>query len=106
MITREELVRLARTAVTGVHRPGDCENPASYDPPEWAIEAMAAAWKAGGIERAREFTDLVMLVAAIESIPFLEVTDDEIHVHNFQRSGMMITGAMFVQTMRDWMARR
>lgn len=68
--TREDLVKIARTAAGGINRPPDhceatyetqwgttetitveCEhtvrNPASYDPPEWVLEAMQRAYAAG-----------------------------------------------------------
>lgn len=46
-ITREDMVRLARAAAGGIHRPVDCECPASYDPPEWVLEAMQLAFRVG-----------------------------------------------------------
>lgn len=51
---REDLVRIARTAVAGIHRPADLENPVTYDPDEWVLEALAAAWKAGAAEARTE----------------------------------------------------
>lgn len=68
--TREDLVKIAREAVGGLHRPAElceatgthpwgesftmqvaCEhsvrNPASYDPPEWVLEAMQRAYERG-----------------------------------------------------------
>ena len=70
MITREQLVRIARDAAGGLNRPPnhcegsyttpwgttetvtiECEhtvrNPASYDPPEWILDAMRRAYLAG-----------------------------------------------------------
>jgi hypothetical protein len=46
-VTREDLVKLAREAVAGVHRPSYCENPASFDPHEWVLEAMERAYRRG-----------------------------------------------------------
>ncbi len=46
-MTREELIKIARRAVEGVHRPADCENPVSYDPPEWVVEALSNAYRRG-----------------------------------------------------------
>jgi selenocysteine lyase/cysteine desulfurase len=43
--TREDLVTLAREATAGVHRPSYCENPASFDPHEWVLEAMQRAYE-------------------------------------------------------------
>jgi hypothetical protein len=68
--TREDLVRIAREAAGGINRPAahcegtyvapwgatetvtvECEhtirNPASYDPPEWVIDALRAAYERG-----------------------------------------------------------
>lgn len=66
-ITREELVRIARTAVSGSNRPSaPCEgikcrhnmecalnvtNPAAFDPPEWVIEAMDRTYRRGYHDR-------------------------------------------------------
>lgn len=67
---REEFVKMAREAVAGFNRPSvmceatftepfgatrtlriECErsvrNPASYDPPEWVLDAMRLAYKRG-----------------------------------------------------------
>lgn len=44
---REDLIRLAREAVGGVHRPSYCDNPASFDPHEWVLEAMQRAYNRG-----------------------------------------------------------
>lgn len=78
-VTREDLVKLAREAAGGIHRPpADCEgtystpwgttetvtiacehtirDPASYDPPEWVLEAMERAYKRG----ARDATAVAM----------------------------------------------
>lgn len=70
-VTREQLVKLARECAGGIHRPTlECDasyeddrggihivtvecsrcgirNSASYDPPEWVLEAMAKAFTAG-----------------------------------------------------------
>lgn len=63
-MTREELVKIARECVGGVHRPEDeCSfvsetgaehecphgvgNPATYDVPEWVLEAMRRAYERG-----------------------------------------------------------
>jgi len=58
-MNREDYIKLARCAVAGVHRPEDecsttdrdcpaaVRNPASFDPPEWVIEAMQAAYNRG-----------------------------------------------------------
>lgn len=75
-MTREDLIRLARLAVAGIHRPDDCANPVAYDPPEWVLEALGAAWRAGAAEARREVVDWV-------------------------ESG--IGGPEFLQKVRDWM---
>ena len=63
-MTREDLVKLAREIVGGIHRPEDeCStegidrcghlcplavtNPAAFDPPEWVLEAMKRAYERG-----------------------------------------------------------
>lgn len=51
--TREDLVKLAREAAEGFHRPSYCENPASFDPHEWVLEAMQAAYKRGASDVGR-----------------------------------------------------
>lgn len=99
-MTREDLVRIARTAVAGIHRPADLENPVTYDPDEWVLEALAAAWKAGAAERAKDFVELIELVAYIESMPCFEVSSDEISLHYERIDG--VTGARFVQAVRDF----
>jgi hypothetical protein len=48
MITREQLVKIAREAAGGISRPSYCANPAAFDPHEWVIEAMQRAYEAGG----------------------------------------------------------
>lgn len=45
--TREDLVKIAREVVGGVHRPTYCENPAAFDPHEWVLEAMQRAYFMG-----------------------------------------------------------
>lgn len=54
MITREDLVRIARNVVTGPNRPNYCANPAAFDPDEWVLEAMERAYRVGHIEGAAE----------------------------------------------------
>lgn len=49
-MTREDLVRLARNAVSGTNRPAYCDNPASFDPHEWVLDAMKAAYHFGRAE--------------------------------------------------------
>lgn len=54
---REDLIKLARTAVAGSHRTlddGSTEtrlpahrDPASFEPPEWVLEAMQRAYEEG-----------------------------------------------------------
>jgi len=69
-MTREDFIKLAREAAGGIHRPPshcegvyntpygttetvmiECEhtirNPASYDPPEWVLDAMIRAYRRG-----------------------------------------------------------
>lgn len=46
-IQREDLVKLAREAVLGANRPNYCDNPASFDPHEWVLEAMQRAYNRG-----------------------------------------------------------
>lgn len=105
-MTREDLIKLARLAVAGIHRPEDCENPVAYDPPEWVVEAMAAAWKAGTVEANAKVVDWVALVAFIDAIPCLEITDHEVIINHqiiVERDGTGVSGAMLLATMRDWM---
>ncbi len=47
MITREQLVKIAREAVGGINRPSYCQNPAAFDPHEWVLEAMQRAYDRG-----------------------------------------------------------
>ncbi len=86
--TREDLVKLARLAAGGLNRPSalceatydapwgetvtmqvECEhsvrNPAAYDPPEWVLDAMRAAYRHGRDDGYREGTqDTVAAVLA------------------------------------------
>lgn len=57
-LQREDLIKLARAAVAGVHRPSYCENPASFDPHEWVLEAMELAYKVGRADGNREASGL------------------------------------------------
>jgi hypothetical protein len=50
---RDELVRLARLAAAGAHRPSYCDDPASFDPHEWVLEAMQRAYEEGLVEGAK-----------------------------------------------------
>jgi len=50
MITREDLVKIARVVVTGPNRPSYCANPAAFDPHEWVLEAMQRAYERGHSE--------------------------------------------------------
>lgn len=59
--TREDLVRLAREAAGGIHRPSYCENPASFDPHEWVLEAMQRAYTNGLGHRAGGDLPLALL---------------------------------------------
>lgn len=57
-LQREDLVKLAREAVGGPHRPSYCENPASFDPHEWVLEAMERAYRRGRIDGNHEAAGL------------------------------------------------
>ena len=46
-VTREDLVKLAREAVAKTRYDDHRFNPMKFDPPEWVLEAMRAAWRAG-----------------------------------------------------------
>lgn len=46
-VTREDLVRFARQAVAGPNRPTYCDNPATFDPHEWVLEALQLAYARG-----------------------------------------------------------
>lgn len=46
-LTREDMVKLCREAVTGVNRPSYCKNPVSFDPHDWVLEAVGAAHRRG-----------------------------------------------------------
>jgi len=52
--TREDLVKLAREAAGGLHRPTYCANPAAFDPHEWVLDAMERAYKRGVSDGWRE----------------------------------------------------
>lgn len=57
-MNREQLVRIARDAAAGINRPSYCKNPSTFDPHEWVLDAMLAAYKAGAAEsRARDRLD-------------------------------------------------
>lgn len=58
MLQLEEVVRLARQAVAGIHRPSYCDNPASFDPHEWVLEAMQLAYRRGIADGNRAGTGL------------------------------------------------
>lgn len=53
-VTREELVKITRYVVVGVHRPPECDNPAAFDPPEWVLEAMQRAYRRGQCDGAEQ----------------------------------------------------
>lgn len=44
---REDLIKLAREAAGGPHRPGYCDDPATFEPHEWVLEAMQRAYNRG-----------------------------------------------------------
>lgn len=46
-MNREDLVKLARSAVAGVARPDYCDDPATFEPHEWVLEAMESAYARG-----------------------------------------------------------
>lgn len=46
-MTREDLIKIARLVVEGINRPYYCKTPASFDPHEWVLDAMKAAYRAG-----------------------------------------------------------
>jgi hypothetical protein len=52
------LVKIAREAVAGVHRPDYCRNPATFDPHEWVLEALDRAYKRGLSDGWRESSPL------------------------------------------------
>lgn len=78
-MTREDLIRIARAAVAGVNRPDDLDNPMTFDPPEWVIDALSSAWKAGAVER-KPFTtaDIKAIVVRLEQLPEPELTDADV----------------------------
>jgi hypothetical protein len=53
MLTREQMVKVAREAAAGIHRPSYCENPSTFDPHEWVLEAIAEAYRLGQCDLAR-----------------------------------------------------
>ena len=50
---RDDLIKLAREAVAGPHRPSYCDSPATFDPHEWVLEAMLRAYNRGVRDGAR-----------------------------------------------------
>jgi hypothetical protein len=46
-MTRDDMIKLAREAIAGPHRPRYCTDPATFEPHEWVIGAMLAACKLG-----------------------------------------------------------
>lgn len=44
---RDELVKLARAALSKADPTEHCANPATYQPPAWILEAMQRAYEAG-----------------------------------------------------------
>jgi hypothetical protein len=50
---RDELLKLAREAVAGAHRPSYCADPATFEPHEWVLEAMQRAYEEGLVEGAK-----------------------------------------------------
>lgn len=44
-MTREDLIRIARDARGGLNRPENERNPMKYDPPEWLLDALRAAYR-------------------------------------------------------------
>lgn len=46
-MTRDELISLARDVVAGSARPSYCTDPATFEPHEWVLEAMAVAYQRG-----------------------------------------------------------
>lgn len=57
-MTREQLVKIAREVVEGINRPSYCDNPASFDPHEWVLEAMQRAYERGRADGQRGATAL------------------------------------------------
>lgn len=54
-MTLEKLVKMAREVVeNAAYRPTYCENPASFDPHDWVIEAMRRAYTQGRADVHRE----------------------------------------------------
>lgn len=97
--TREDLVKIARQAAGGLNRPpADCEgeytvpagmaltagetitvriacehtvrNPAAYDPPEWVLDAIRAAYERGRRDGHQEQSDAMLGAAAFLGVPF------------------------------------
>jgi hypothetical protein len=54
MLTREQMVKVAREAAAGIHRPSYCKNPSTFDPHEWVLEAIAASYRLGRADTAGE----------------------------------------------------
>lgn len=46
-MNREDLIKLAREAARGPHRPSYCTNSATFEPHEWVLEAMQRAYNRG-----------------------------------------------------------
>lgn len=84
-MTREDYVRLARMAVTGVHRPADnpedCANPAAYDPPEWVLEAMHSAFRMGVSEVMKANSDQDV-IDALRKVHRIEISGGSIALHH------------------------
>jgi hypothetical protein len=47
VISREQLISIARDAAGGDNRPSYCDDPQAFEPHEWVIDALHAAYIAG-----------------------------------------------------------
>lgn len=46
-VTRDEAVEIARLAAGGKNQPGYCDTPATFEPHEWVLDAIAIAFQRG-----------------------------------------------------------
>lgn len=52
-MNREDLIRLAREAAGGPSRPTYCQDPETFEPHDWVIDAMNSAYRCGHFDGER-----------------------------------------------------
>lgn len=64
---REDLIKLAREAAGGPSKPSYCDDPATFEPHEWVLDAMRLAYAQG---RREEQQDASLAIAvAVATVP-------------------------------------